>query len=329
VIKPVFDPDVPARERRLMAGDPKLLHPASSPPPGPPRWGGRVATDTWFSLLSATVWGYVPALVGPFYGPVALVAGLALQAALIATWVLYGFAAAFLAGMAVQVVAFLIMLGLSGESPVSKPAREYHGRYLVDADFDSGAAKLLERTQTAVSAVLNSAVNKAGLLDDIANRVTLPRQEWDIAETLAEMTRLRREQEGVRRGRVTERITTMLDSHESAMRLATESLAERVSALEDYALRTMAADDAYVEWRTLQDLAEDSDAYRELLARTVRDRLAAGEIDAMTERARKVEDALRASVDDARRAGLVLLPVREAGQAGRSQGGPSLDTRAS
>ncbi|MEO3856730.1 hypothetical protein [Acrocarpospora sp. B8E8] len=303
-MNPILDPELPASDRAKMAAHPEFLN----TPQARPRWGGRVPADAWASLLSASLWGFLPALVAPLYGRLALIGGLLLQAGLLAVWIGYGFTAMFLTGLTIELVAFLLLLALSGESPVSRLARRHRGRFRLAADFDREDAALMKRAQAAVAAVLESKVNEAGLLDDIANRVTLPRQEWEIAETLAEMTRLRREQRSVRKGKVTDRISTMLDSHQDALRLAAESLAERVDALEDYALRTMAADEAYVEWRTLQDLAEDSDAYRELLARTVRDRLAAGEIDAMTERARLVEAALRESVKDARRAGLVLLP---------------------
>ncbi|GAA0386311.1 hypothetical protein Acor_26210 [Acrocarpospora corrugata] len=303
-MNPILDPELPASDRALMTAHPEFL----GTPHTRPRWGGRVPADAWTGLLSASLWGFLPALIAPLYGRLALIGGLLLQAALLTLWIGYGFTAMFLTGLAIELVALLLLLALSGESPVSRLARRHRGRFLLGADFDPADAALMERAQAAVAAVLESKVNEAGLLDDIANRVTLPRQEWEIAETLAEMSRLRREQQAVRRGKVTDRISTMLDSHADALRLAAESLGERVDALEDYALRTMAADEAYTEWRTLQDLAEDSDAYRELLARTVRDRLATGELDAMTERARLVEAALRESVKDARRAGLVLLP---------------------
>ncbi|GAA2723112.1 hypothetical protein [Actinocorallia aurantiaca] len=55
-------------------------------------------------------------------------------------------------------------------------------------------------------------------------------------------------------------------------------------------------------------MATHNDAYQELLARTVRDELAVVEIEDLTEQARIIEHALRASVADARRAGLALLP---------------------
>jgi hypothetical protein len=312
-----FDPELPEADRLVMRNDARSLHPASSPPPGRPPWGGRVAGDVWTSLLTATVWGYLPAVIGPFAGAAARgapgralrFAGWLLQAALVACWIGYGFTAMFLAGAAVQAVAFVTYLGLGGESRASVLGRRHHGRYLVSADFDPLYLALMQRTQAAVGEVLGSRVNEAGLLDEIANRVTLPRQEWEIAQALAEMTRLSREQRRAREGKVTPRIEAVLDSQRDALRVAADSIRERVAALEDYALRTMAADEAYQEWRILQDLADDGDDYRELLARTVRDRLAAGEVGELTGRARQVDEALCESVAEARRAGMVLLPA--------------------
>ncbi|GLX95779.1 hypothetical protein [Herbidospora sp. NBRC 101105] len=301
-MKPAFDPALPPADRALMAASPEFLHPV----PGRPRWGGRIGADAWAALLSASLWGFLPVVIGRLHGRWWFPLGATLQVVQLMIWFFYGFALAFTMSLAVEAVAFLVLLGLSGESPVAKLARKHQGRYI--ADLHLRDAELLERTQKAVAAVLESSVNRAGLLDDIANTVTLPRQEWEIAETLAEMTRLRREQRAARKGKVTDRIKDMLDAHQSAMKVATDSLTERVEALEDYALRVMAADDAYQEWKTLQELADDGDAYTELLARTVRDRLATEEIDALTEKAARVEAALRESVRDARKAGLVLLP---------------------
>ncbi|MEV5411061.1 hypothetical protein AB0K60_19745 [Thermopolyspora sp. NPDC052614] len=271
------------------------------------------------SLIVATVWGYLPGVIGPLCGAAASRAtvwrgraltsmGVLLQAVLIGCWVRYGFAVMFLAGAAVQAVAFVTYLGLSGESRASVLGRRHHGRYLLAADFDPPYLALMERTWAAVAEILDSRVNEAGLLDEIANRVTLPRQEWEIAQALAEMTRLSREQQRARDG-ATPRIEAVLVSQRDALRVAADSIAERVAVLEHYALSTMAADEAYQEWRTLQDLADDADDYHDLLARTVRDRLAADEVGGLTDRADHVERALRESVAEARHAGMVLLPA--------------------
>ncbi|NRQ40543.1 hypothetical protein HII36_53345 [Nonomuraea sp. NN258] len=304
----VLDPDLPEGHRRLMAARPELLPPS----PEPPAWGGRKAGDLLAALSLAALWGFLPVVVCAQWrsarlGRLLLAAGALLQAALLAVWIRYGFASFFLAGLGVQGVAFLALLAAAGESPVAGYGRRHRGRYVHASMLEPLDAALLERTVEATGTVLRSKVAKDGLLDGIADRVILPRQAWEIAETLTELTRLRREQASARSGRVTERISAMLVSQEEALKVATRALGRRVSALEEYARRTEEAEAVYAEWRTLQDLADDGAAYQELLSRTVRDDLAADEVGELTDRARRVEESLRQSVEQARLAGLTLI----------------------
>ncbi|WP_433347308.1 hypothetical protein ACQP25_29705 [Microtetraspora malaysiensis] len=146
-----------------------------------------------------------------------------------------------------------------------------------------------------------------GLLDDVRNRVTLPDQVWEVASTLALLDTLRREHEVVP-DRQHQPIAEMLDAQAQALNLATESATRRVAAIEDYAARVRGADDALQQWETVQRLSARSATYQDLLARTVRDELAIIQITEMTEEARRVEEALRASVKRARKAGLALTP---------------------
>ncbi|WP_188195244.1 hypothetical protein [Nonomuraea sp. SYSU D8015] len=301
----VLDPSLPEGHRRLMATRPDLLPPS----PERPAWGGRTSGDVLAALAMSAVWGFLPLVAGLAHRDRRmLLAGLPLQAASAAVWIRYGYTTFFLGALTVQVMAFLVLLALAGESPVAVYGRRHRGRYVTAAMLEPLDAALLERTVEATAMVLRSRLDRDGLLDGIANRVILPRQEWEIAETLVELTRLRREQAGARSGRVTERISAMLESQEEALKVATRALALRISALEEYALRTEVAEEVYAEWLTLQDLADDSDAYRELLSRTVRDDLAAGEVGELTERAARLEASLRESVEQARLAGLTLMP---------------------
>lgn len=301
----VLDPGLPDRHRKLMATRPELLPPAPQRPP----LGGRTSGDVLTGLLLSALWGFLPLVVGLVHRDRRVrLAGPLLQAASLTLWLRYGFTAFFLAGLAAQAAALLLLLALAGESPVAAYGRRHHGRYVTAAMLEPLDAALLERTVTATATVLRSRVDRDGLLDGIANRVILPRQEWEIAETLAELTRLRREQAEARSGPVTGRISEMLRSQEEALKVATRALARRISALEAYARRTEEAEQVYAEWRTLQDLADDSDAYRELLSRTVRDDLAAGEVGELAERASNLEASLRESVEQARLAGLTLIP---------------------
>ncbi|MGP3919813.1 hypothetical protein [Nonomuraea sp. 10N515B] len=301
----VLDPSLPEGHRLLMATRPELL----PPDPERPAWGGRMPGDVLTALPLSALWGVLPLVVGLVHrGRRVLLTGLLLQAALLAVWIRYGPTTFFLAALTVQATALLVLVALAGESPVARYGRRYRGRYVSAAMLEPLDAALLERTVDATATVLRSRLDRDGLLDGIANRVILPRQEWEIAETLTELTRLRREQAGARSGRVTERISAMLESQEEALKVATRALAQRISSLEEYARRTEEAEEVYAEWRTLQDLADDGDAYRELLSRTVRDDLAAEEVGELAERAGRLEASLRDSVEQARLAGLTLIP---------------------
>jgi DNA-binding MarR family transcriptional regulator len=174
-------------------------------------------------------------------------------------------------------------------------------------DLSETGAGLLQRAQLAVAAVLESEVNQAGLLDDVRNAVTLPAQVWEIAHTLTQVDELRIEHEAVP-DREDPRIAEILVAQAEALALATGSVTRRIRALEDYAVRVRAADEALRQWETVQRLSARGEAYRELLARTVRDEFAVAEIAGLTEEARRIEEALRASVSRARKAGLALTP---------------------
>lgn len=91
-------------------------------------------------------------------------------------------------------------------------------RYVVGRDMDSPARSLLARAQEAIDVIMESEVNRAGLLDAIHNRVLLPAAEWELAIALRGLGKLRSQHSG----------------SEAYARAATE-LTDRVCALERYA----------------------------------------------------------------------------------------------
>lgn len=305
----VVDPQLPPEEQRLLKSAPDALY---GPVEGvaEPRLGGRTGRDALFALLQAPVWVFLPGLMGTFYGPRVRTAGLVAQAALIGALVWLTGPVLVLLALAGVPLAFLALLALCGEDKASRLARRRHGHYVRYGDLGQKYRSLLFRAVTAVDTVLESEVNAQGLLDDVRNTVTLPAQLWDISQTLMEVDRLTDEHHGARAD--DPRVAALLAPQKEVLRLATASVTERIVALEKYAERTRAADEALQQWRTLQRLAANGDAYQELLARTVRDELAVAEIDGLTEQARIVEEALRASVAKARRAGLSLVPDTKA-----------------
>ncbi|MGI5325156.1 hypothetical protein [Actinomadura nitritigenes] len=306
----VLDPDIPEKARAVLAANARLLPHPSAPPPRP-RLGGRGAGTVALAAFQAPIWVYLPVLACWQYGKRAKIAGIVAEAVVIAPIAVagfYGMAVNILLGLPLQIIAFIAVLVLSGEPELPKLIRRHKDRYVRPEDLNGPAPALLGRAQAAVDTVIRSEVNRQGLLDEVRNTVTLPRQLWDVARTLAELSHLHAEQEQKTMGLTTPRVVEALRPQRKALNLATESVIKRVEALERYAARARAADQALLELRALQNLAEGNDAYRDLLARTVRDDLAIAEIDDLTERARRIEEALHDSVEQARKAGLSLVP---------------------
>lgn len=210
-------------------------------------------------------------------------------------------------------------------------ARLRHGRYYLAEDFgDDSLRELLghsplrrmERAQAAVTAVLQSQVDRDGLLDDIANDVTLPAQQYEIAQRLAELTRLARRVRTAAGDASGSRVEEVLRTQRQALRLSSSALEERVEALERYAENTRAADAAYREWEAVRELEELGEDMHELVVNTVRDELAVAEIEGLADRSR-LQDLHRV-LDEAREAGLLATRFgdepadRRSGDSGRA-----------
>ncbi|WP_146087231.1 hypothetical protein [Thermomonospora echinospora] len=315
--RPVLDPDIPAADRDLLRAPSTRLVAAARPAPARPRPGPArlLARALWIPLL-ALFYGVLPGgwitlfllasldeedlLTGVFrWGRTAVLAMLVLPVVQV-TLILLGWepaavlvAAAGFTGWTVGIARRL------GEPPAARAARVHHGRYLTAGDFDRPAAGLLSRAQRAIDAVQGSRAQRAGLLDGVGNAVALPYQEWEIAEALAEHTRLRREHEAQRPDRLSEPVRALLEPQRRALALSVRSVTERVEALEDYARRVRDLDGAYHEWQVLRRLPEQNARHRDLLARTVRDDLAREEIDRLTGDAQRAETALHDSITSA------------------------------
>lgn len=182
-------------------------------------------------------------------------------------------------------------------------------RYLTLEDFDAEGKDLLVRVQGAIGSVLDSRVNEEGLLDSVDNAVTLPRQEWEIAQVLARQSALRREQrEFLETAPVPEVKAAMVPLREK-LDLSVEAVTRRVEALERYADRARAADEAFHAHRHLEALAARAHEYDELLADTVRDELALPAIERLTEQSDQLVRTLRSRLAEAAAAATELPSV--------------------
>jgi hypothetical protein len=312
--RPVFDPGIGKEDRALLEAAPELLVAAHRPAPCRPRRGraARAGRALWVPMI-AFFYGVLPGgwirlcfLVldeeeDELVDAVFRWGGRAVAAMLITpvfqtALILLGLGEAAVALAAASFACWVaIALRHLREPDASRAARTYHGRYLLPGDFDRVASRLLLRAQRACDAVLGSAAHRDGLLDGTRNSVLLSREEWEIASTLAEHTRLRREEAARRPERVTPRLRALLEPRRQALAASVGSVIARVEALETYARRARELDDAYAEWQAVHDLPERDERYLSLLAGTVRHDLARAEIDRLSGSAGHAGAALKAS----------------------------------
>ncbi|POM24462.1 hypothetical protein BTM25_30910 [Actinomadura rubteroloni] len=237
-----------------------------------------------------------------WFGPLALLALGAGAAALLGAWL-----------VPLALVAVLLWAIVPGVTLDARRARELdrrRDRYVVPEDLDAPALALLARAQRAIDTVLTAEVHREGLLDAIDNAVTLPRQEWEIAQILARQARLRT-------ARDADTVEDEFPEVEAALRPLREKLDQsvgavtrRVEALERYAERAVAADDALRAQHRLEALTRDAHEYDALLADATRDELAIPAIERLTEQGDALVRALRERLAAAAEAGGDLpLPV--------------------
>ncbi|WP_346040885.1 hypothetical protein [Actinomadura chokoriensis] len=280
VFRPVLDPELPEKGREILASSPEVLAAASAAAPGKPPWEHGAMANLISAVFAGAGFGFVPLLVW-------LVAGLEMFLTV-----------AIALGALVAVVGFAM---LRVENP-HRLARKHHGRYYLADDFDEESLGYIERARAAIAAISGSEIGRAGLLDDVANAVTLPRQEWEIARTCAELTRVKRQIEKVRSKHAS--LTKVIEPQRRALETAAEATERRIAALERYADRTKAADAQYREWEAFKEIEEIEADVRELLAQTAQDDLAVAEIDRLSADTPLAE--LQRAVAEAKDAGLAL-----------------------
>ncbi|TDC67127.1 hypothetical protein E1200_15600 [Actinomadura sp. GC306] len=211
-----------------------------------------------------------------------------------------------------SMLAVLVALGTPSVSLDLRRARELErrrDRYLTPQDFDDEGRAMLGRVQAAIDAVRDSEVNREGLLDTVDNAVTLPRQEWEIAQVLARQSKLRTEQaELAGGGTPLPEVEAALAPLREKLAVSVDAVTRRVEALERYAERTRSADEVLRAQRHLESIAEKARQYDELIADTVRDDLALPAIERLTEQSEELVRTLRERLAQAAEAGGELPP---------------------
>lgn len=208
-------------------------------------------------------------------------------------------------------LAVLVALGTPSVSLDLRRARELErrrDRYLTPEDFDDEGRAMLARVQSAIDTVRDSDVNREGLLDAVDNAVTLPRQEWEIAQVLAKQSKLRADHATMSGTAALPEVEAALRPLRDKLDISVDAVTRRIEALERYAERTKSADEVLHAQRHLEAIAERAHEYDELLADTVRDDLALPAIERLTEQGDELLRTLRERLAKAAEAGSELPP---------------------
>ncbi|MFC8878708.1 hypothetical protein [Streptomyces ardesiacus] len=208
---------------------------------------------------------------------------------------------------ALVVVAAAYATDAAARNKSARRLAELKDRCVRPAELNDDARTLLARVQQAKKAVLTSAVHRFDLIDRQRNEVSLPRQEWEIAEALREYTRLVKAEPSNPKGN---KVSALLDTRRRKLRAGLDGITRRVKALELYAEQVAQADDRYRELQQIQALTDGNDDVLNFLARTVRDDLAVAEIEGMTGEAAAVAASFTTALESAKEAAVIALPTR-------------------
>ncbi|MEW1926401.1 hypothetical protein [Streptomyces sp. NPDC088360] len=180
----------------------------------------------------------------------------------------------------------------------AKVLRRQHGKYLPPRELVQDVRSLLVRAQQAMDTVRQSQVHRLGVLDRQRDRTALPAHEWEIAEALAQYSRAARElyasapqsREG----------SEALQRRKERLARTLSSVDTRVTALEEYAVKAVEADDLYAALaeRKAASANDHEDAVLDLTARSAADEVAMVDIASMDNVAAVVVKQLRTALND-------------------------------
>jgi hypothetical protein len=184
--------------------------------------------------------------------------------------------------LAAMVTGFLVMLtGILGlhhwgemryERRSKTNAIRYHRHYVFpDTDLDGQARIIWQRVVKATNTIYRArAARDQGAIDPAWINSVLPHHQWDIAESLARLTNLRRRQREILAsagdpGARSATIIGVLIPQHRAQELALADIERHVQLLEDYASQAATADAAIRLERTARKLATLDEPHGDLL----------------------------------------------------------------
>lgn len=234
-----------------------------------------------------------------------------LPALLLLTWMMGGLSGVIVAGTGVSILMLTrwAATDLSGRGSRRRLrlAVEHAERYVLPSDLDHPCQQLLRRAQDAVETVLASEVNRAGYIDTIDNRVTLPEEVWQLATRLARLSAMHHEHGKLVPKELPPGMDEAFKPYSSALDAAWTSLSRRVKGLERYATQVRKADEVFQMHRRLEALAARSHDYQELVADTLRDDMAKAHIRELAEQAANARRMFEESIDQAKLAAGQLI----------------------
>lgn len=218
--------------------------------------------------------------------------------------------------------------------------QELQRQWSIKKGLDSDCAELLRRAEAAVKNILESDVRAEGLLEPPADekllrdgvervlsagaRITdlrdkqrsiavrsLPKSEQvDLGAVSGKEPNPRHEREQYTPGPMT---GAVLEPQQQALTMVLSSMTSRVENLEHYASSVKKIDAAYRDWVGSQEAERLNGPVRDVLAEMVKDKLAAEELNRLTERTSMAEQAFRQSILEANLAAETLaLPGKKA-----------------
>ncbi|MFB9531351.1 hypothetical protein [Nonomuraea roseola] len=234
---------------------------------------------------------------------------------LLLVWMVTGTAGMIVAMAAMSLISLLRWMATDETNRTArrrlKLAYDHADRYVLPEDLDYPCQVLLRRAQDAADTIMASEVHRAGLIDSIDNRVSLPEEVWQIARRLAKLSRMHEEHRRIVPSDLPRNLRAAFAPYTGALDQAWTSLSQRVRSLEEYALQVLRADDVYQAHRRLEMLAARTPDYQRLLAENVRDDLALPHIQQLADQARHVRVLFEESIQEARRAAghLIRTPL--------------------
>ncbi|HEX4087622.1 MAG TPA: hypothetical protein VHZ33_02835 [Trebonia sp.] len=172
----------------------------------------------------------------------------------------------------------------------------HRDQLVLPSALDRVSRELLIRAQIAIDSAINSVADDAVDSPDIVTESTLRWHEWRIAIALRDITDLRAEHEYNTTASAGPMTDSVLEPQQRALRLATDAIESRVTALERYAAEVLAAGSALRDWQDAQRISNLNDRYLDLVAQTAADEHAVTEIGGLTDQAAAAAQAVRESL---------------------------------